>query len=337
MNIRVIAPINPITGYHKLISGACNALANRGHSVQLFPRGVEFEYGWNSAPDVQKFIVHNRDGWKTPLLIDGILERPQVENAIRFTMWESTEISDEIREMHSKNRVTIFPCEWNIRKLRFKRMEHCPLGVDPLKYHWYPQQFAGKFVFGVAGRMKGFRERKDLFATAEWFTRAFPRETDVELWIKGFPDDTGLPNQHPFDKRIRIIKCAFSEQQWIKWLSNVNVFVSSSFGEGWGLCQHEAMALGRPTIMPNYGGLSEFFTPLGNYGVEYSERPVKCYHYRGNVCDMHMDSIVDAMRYAYNNPQDVVQRGLHASNDAGSFTWERTAIKLEKILKKYEH
>ncbi len=116
--------------------------------------------------------------------------------------------------------------------------------------------------------------------------------------------------------------------------SSMDVFLTTTQGEGWGLCVLEAMACGIPCITPNWSGLGDWAE-----GVSLSipckttavSAPIGSGAYTiGGVADI--DSAVSALEMLYDEPsvrEDYSNRGLSL---ASTLTWKRTAQEFKKVL-----
>jgi GT2 family glycosyltransferase len=96
----------------------------------------------------------------------------------------------------------------------------------------------------------------------------------------------------------------------------------------------EAMACGRPVIAPKFSGSTEYMTNDNSYPVKYTLVPASCDHklYKGLWSQTDSDSLVEAMRRVYNNPDECEEKGTLAAEDAKSFSWEATGRRIYSSL-----
>lgn len=125
----------------------------------------------------------------------------------------------------------------------------------------------GAFLIGAIGRNQP-RKRLDLTIQyfAEWM---LTRERD-DAWLLLHVAPTGergcdivsLARHHGVSNRIIVsnpsVGSGFPEQEVATMYSAMDVYVSHSMGEGWGLPALEAMACGIPCIVPRFGGLASW-------------------------------------------------------------------------------
>ena len=138
----------------------------------------------------------------------------------------------------------------------------------------------GPCVFGTAGKMRGGGERKGLNEVVTLFQRAFPKEQDVRLRVKGFPDCGIVPVDDP---RVDILADYISEKDLARWYASLTCFVSVSRSEGWGLMPHQAMAVGRPCIAVKFGGHAEFLHESSAYCANFKLVPAGYNYSDGGV------------------------------------------------------
>jgi glycosyltransferase involved in cell wall biosynthesis len=163
------------------------------------------------------------------------------------------------------------------------------------------------------------------------FQKAFPNETDVELHVKAFPDCSIYRINDP---RVRVVQAYFSAEQLADWFAGLTCFVSAARGEGWGLMQHQALAVGRPLISVNFGGVGEYFTPDMGYSVAYSLVPsLGLYKDCGVWAEPDHDAIIEAMRQVYHSRSGAQKRGEFASQRVSALSWLNSNQTLLRVLR----
>jgi len=256
------------------------------------------------------------------------------KNRIIFTMWESTRIYDIFIEIANQQRAIIVPNQWN--KDNFIRQGvTVPIHVVPLFvnefFNYSTPLDKDSFVFGSANGDP--RKRiKDIYSC---FVKAFPFEKDVKLNLKLSERDGSIPKFT--DTRVNISKKNFSINELKDWYVENDIFISCSAAEGWGLMQHESMACGRPVIAARYAGLSEFMTEENSFPVNYSEVPSEGYWKNpgGKWSKYNKEHMIETMRYCYNNPDRVKDKGVLASEGAVKMSKLQFKKNLINVLNKY--
>jgi glycosyltransferase involved in cell wall biosynthesis len=168
---------------------------------------------------------------------------------IGFWQWElprfPAELADGFRLVHEVWAATSYTSQ------AFKEFAPVPVLHMPLGVH-------------VERVPAGFA-RKNPVATLQAFKQAFSGSNrDVGLVIKCMNIKDGDPAWKKFtelasgDERIVIITEVFDRDQVIGLLNCCDVFISLHRAEGFGRCIAEAMLLGKPVIVTNYSGNTDF-------------------------------------------------------------------------------
>ena len=263
---------------------------------------------------------------------------PNPSKTVNLTMWETSRIAPVAVECCNAMRALIVPCdpiaEWFRDSGVTSPIRIVPLGIDPAVFNPIGRRDSDDgdpIIFGCAGRTAHGGIRKGLDDVIAAFLDAFPTEPGVRLEVKCWADcdvvDCG-------DDRVVLRREPLSEIDLAAWYRNLAVFVSASRGEGWGLQPHQAMATGTPVIAPFWGGHLAYMTSESCYPVEYDERPATgvIYGGLGNWCVPRHDSIVEQMRRAYADADEVRRKGVVAAAVAAEFPWSRTAAGVRDVL-----
>lgn len=258
-----------------------------------------------------------------------------------FTMWETTTLPPGSVELMNEAEVVVVPCKWNACCFSAcgvtKPIRVVPLGIDPSIYSMKLNTNAtdGPFKFGCAGRWFHGAERKGINETVDLFQRAFPDRRDVLLECKIFAD---CPSPELADDRITFHKVFWSDEQLAAWYQSLDCFVSLATAEGWGLHQHQAMAMGRPLISPKFGGVAEFFDDRAGYPVRFNLEPVpqpNRFRYIGHWSKCDDADVIKQMRRAASNRMESEQKGQEAARLAGRFTWENFGLELGRVMDEF--
>jgi glycosyltransferase involved in cell wall biosynthesis len=229
--------------------------------------------------------------------------------------------------------MVVCPSVWNAKMFRRcgvkTNLLTAPLGCS--NNTLCPMDMNGPTIFGCAGRPQHGAERKGVNDVIVAFQRAFPKEKNVRLKLKTFPDETW---KVPDDPRILVESRYFTEEEMTEWHASLTCFVSAARGEGWGLMQHHAMSTGRPVISVLYGGVTEYMKPESCYACDFDLVPA-AYAGEGQWAKPRMEHIVDLMRYVHQSRDEARSRGERAHQAVHKLTWDNSCASLEKILKDY--
>lgn len=339
MNLIVKAPFNMKSGYATVIDIFTKYFPKNGvipHYISMNGQGDK-KYLPLLQPFTRELYESSKQLIVFPMSLDVDVRatmsalscnRPRVV----YTMHETTQMIGSVVEQFNKTNGVIVPCHWNketfIRDGVSAPIHVVPLGIDTDMFKYQTPTNNNLFVFGCGNN--DFRKR--LQDIVRCFCRAFhPRIKDVRLRIK-------LSSQDNFpkyvDERIEIVKEHMTLPKLVNWYSNLDVFVSVAYAEGWGLMQQEAMACGRPIISPCYGGVKEFFDEKVGYSLDYTEAiAVGPYQGTGGFwADFHPDDLIEKMRWCYNNRDNVQKKGILAAERAKLFDEKSIVPRILEVL-----
>jgi glycosyltransferase involved in cell wall biosynthesis len=245
---------------------------------------------------------------------DFVLTNPMwpQESPIRFTMWEPDALPDSA--MGFKNAASlIVPCSMNVKLFRNSGYRG-PIHLINLwgEAPWSPLPNDSILKFISVGRDNGINSRKGFGELMEWFTLAFPTESDVRLTIKSNPE---CDRREVKDDRIEILYEDYSKERYEQMLSEHHCGVFLSGLEGWNFPAAELMAAGRPNIIIPWGGPADFTSKEDSWHLDYTlvqapkEHP---YFGVGRGAKPIKDSVIAAMREAYRN-RDLLRKKASAS------------------------
>ncbi len=138
-----------------------------------------------------------------------------------------------------------------------------------------------KFLFLCAFDVLSMQERKNPWAVIEAFKRSFsPKENTVGLVVK-INNAAENPEKVAELKRalyeyanVTFIEETFPRLKFNALINLIDVYVSLHRSEGFGLIPAEAMYLGKPVIMTNWSGNTEFMTGDNCCPVNYRLIPL---------------------------------------------------------------
>ncbi|MFC4800026.1 glycosyltransferase [Neobacillus sp. GCM10023253] len=219
-----------------------------------------------------------------------------------------------------------------------------PLGVDEKVFHTdvepldlTPSSFRFLFVGGTIGR-------KGIDTLIQAYLNEFSANDDVCLFIK----DTGTQSFYkgitlekmiheamlnPKNPRIVYMDHDFSETELAGLYKACDCLVHPYRGEGFGLPIAESMACGIPAIVPDKGSCRDFCSAetaflVPSKEVLLSEKKVGDLDTVDYPWWLSIDRVdlQQTMRFAYENPSLVNQKGQEASRHIlASFTWKKSA------------
>jgi len=152
-------------------------------------------------------------------------------------------------------------------------------------------EFAGKdrndyglpgsaMLFFMAFDCLSFIERKNPFAAVDAFFQAFSDNADAILVIKvqnsSFRPDqyAQLVNRVSRHQNVIIIDRTLSRPEMNDLLSLCDAVISLHRSEGFGLVPAEAMSLGKPAILTNWSGNTDYMTQHNCLPVDYRLVPI---------------------------------------------------------------
>jgi len=159
-----------------------------------------------------------------------------------------------------------------------------------------------------------------------WLFEIFQRE----LKLRNVPTEM-------FGNRLMVSTqdMSFSDQDINMFYNMADVGVSTSEGEGFGLCQFEQMGVGVPQVVPDIGGYKEFCNPENTSMVKPKFRyylPTVFSPVGGEAfaCDPH--DICVAMEEYVNDSDKKTTHGKKARETVLKYTWEKACERLVKRL-----
>jgi glycosyltransferase involved in cell wall biosynthesis len=160
-----------------------------------------------------------------------------------------------------------------------------------------------------------------------WLFEIFARE----LTLRGVPIEQ-------FASRLIITaqNMSFKDEEINMFYNAADVGISTSDGEGWGLCQFEQMGVGVPQVVPDIGGYKEFCKPENSVLVKPTVRyymPTTFSPVGGEAmaCNPH-DVCLGMEEYVLNTDKKEAH-GKAAKETVQGYTWEKSCETLIRRLK----
>ena len=177
------------------------------------------------------------------------------------------------------------------------------------------------------------------------FAEEFKKDEKVELIVKLNPaymnpailESTivgmNLPEDRPLIN-VRLADVPFNKL--IDIYNEADCFVCPTRAESFNLIGLEAMSCGLPTIQTNYGGQVDYMNGGNSLTIDYDMEEVKeDFMYEGiSWATPKIEDLKAKLRWAFENQDRMKSLGARAEKDSEKWTWDKTAEKIIKILKK---
>jgi glycosyltransferase involved in cell wall biosynthesis len=258
------------------------------------------------------------------LAIDSPHFRPKSDYLLTF--WETTELrADDVVRMRRNKPKIIVTCKFTADVFKSQGFdtrtiilaaEHNPVLLPEFK----------PFTFYTIYADTGYKERKRAQDIVDAFSLAFKNEPDVKLVMK---QGTTCNPLVTFDSRIKIIREYVPDVGYLH--KEGHVFVSACAAEGWGYPHHDAMAFGRPVICPRMGGPLEFLDESCAWflPVRMVKSPGGFYDSYGKIGAINVRDMAAAMRHAYYNRVEVMEKSTAAFVRARKFTLDQMTVSVK--------
>jgi len=247
------------------------------------------------------------------------------------TFWETTALrpSDAARLKARKGCTYVVTCKFtqDVFKAHGIRSVIIPLAAE---YKPKPLAPMAPFTFYTIYQDAGYWERKRTQDIVDAFELAFKKTHNVRLLIKQGPNCKVIET---FDRRIEITR------EFVHDVSSFHdrghVFVSACGAEGWGYPHHDAMAFGRPVICQKIGGPLEFLDDSCAWFVRphMHKAPEGFYEGCGKIGRVDIKELAAAMRYAFDNQDQVMEKATGAFQRARSFTIDQMTVAVKNTFK----
>ena len=298
--------LNPINSFGRVTHSLAECFRRLGQKVELTQeRNGEYDVAIDgpSSSIVSKYLV---------------------------TFWETTKLRAQDVEYLRKQpeRKIVVTCKFTQDVFAAAGFETSLISLAA-EYNPLPLPRFDTFNFYTIYQDMQFWQRKRAQDIIDAFTRAFPHEADARLIMKQGP---GCKELISFDSRVKVIR---EYQTHVNYLHEQNhIFVSACGAEGWGYPHHDAIAHGRPVICPAIGGPLEFLDASCAWMVpaQLIPSPGNIYDYTGEIGRLNVDDLAYAMRYAYDNKPEVMEKGVNAFIRARQFTLDQMTVSVKKAF-----
>ena len=180
--------------------------------------------------------------------------------------------------------------------------------------------------------------RKNPFGAISAWKRAFPKQSDeARLIIKSIETAADPASIDALVRLIRdrsdieILDEKLSDQGIADLIASVDLVISLSRSEGFGLPLAEAMALGRAVLTTNYSAPLEFLDETCAYLCAANEVPVvdpSGFYEGGNWSEPDLEDAARTLRRIFESPDERAEKGRKAQLEARKLDtlWNRTTL-----------
>lgn len=280
---------------------------------------------------------HNGPLYDTELLVypPVVKLKPIAKKRIQYVVWDSSLLSSYQASVLSEADAIVTASQWNKKIIEdsgvTKPVYACPIGLDTKKYKYEFKPKKNPFIFGAVASLAIGGIRKHLWELIPLFQRAFPDNPNVRLILKCSKND---PVVKLNDTRIQIINAELTPSQMDKLINSFDCYVTDSWGEGWGLSLHQAIALGIPAITTCWSGESEYINNKTAFIVKHEMVPAMKPIYEGLQGKPDEEDMILKMQQVYKLTDEEKHKfTIEASFLASKYTRERMGVNLYNILK----
>ena len=215
-------------------------------------------------------------------------ENPGLDAYVGLTMFETDRIpADWAAECNSMDEVWV-PSDWNREVfaesgVRLEKLRVFNPGIDVEPFRKLDEPFAIPDQRGFTFlSVFQWTRRKGWDVLLDAWANAFSADDDVCLALRAYPGSSHqAPIRDSIDAYLRATgrdrsRCApilmiddfIPDERMPSLYAAADAFVLPSRGEAWGLPYLEAMAMGLPTLAPNWGGQLQFMHEANSYLIE---------------------------------------------------------------------
>lgn len=367
--IKYISPLFDGSGYAKASRGNVMALRSLGVPLTLSPISFEkIHPDLGQEGEILKSLVNKKIDYNI-VIIHTTPEfwskyREFGKTNIGYTIWETSKLhSDWPGYINTNVDKILVGSEWNVGVFRSSGVE-VPIGVIPHGIDTdvfedvspFPIKGVGKDTY-VFYDVFQWTERKNPLPLIKAYWYAFTNRPDanVALVLKTYRGNyseaekvTIRTSIHKFKEvapldyypPMFLITNLLSEAEIHGLHARGDCFVSLNRGEGFGLSPFTAGACGKPVIITNYGGVTEYAKEDNSYLLDYILTPVFGMPwspwYRGDQLWAEPDAYQAAkfMQHAYENREEAKERGQRLKKYISeNFTWNDIG---KRIIKEIE-
>jgi glycosyltransferase involved in cell wall biosynthesis len=315
------------------------------------------------AEDKIKVLVYQAQ----PHGLDATKEKENYDFVVNAPFWETTKIPRNWLPNINLFDAVIAPSlankEWYENSGVTVPIYYAPVGADIENYNTSNSKLGLAEVFDNFNFLSVFqwqhRKGPDILLKAFW--QEFTKDDNVALIMKTHFGNSSKADQRAIRNaisqfkqtqgfgdetaRVYLSPSIFSDEELKGLYTLSNIYVLPTRGEGAGLPYMEAMASGIPVIAPAWGGQMDFLTEENSYLVDYEITPTTLYAENALAptfpqlftSDMEwsepsIESLRKQMRRAYEDHEEVREKGKKARETMETITWKDVAYTLRDAL-----
>lgn len=171
-----------------------------------------------------------------------------------------------------------------------------------------------KFLVVTIGRLN---EQKGFLRLCEVINKLKNKYSNIELWIIGKGEQHDILENYIIENELQdYIKLIGFQANPYKYLNQADLFVSSSYVEGYGLVIAEALVLGKPVLSTNTAGAFDILDN-GNYGM---------------IVDNNQDAIFNGLDSLLDDKKEVISLKNKAISRQEFFDIKITSNEVESLF-----
>lgn len=358
-DINLMAPINPL-GYGVVGTNILASLCELGHNVSLFcigqPQTATPYVAYRVKESIGRSEFFNVDAPCVKIWHQHDMAQRVGKKIYGFPIFELDSFTKtEIHHLNSVDHLLV-PSAWAANILTECNdidtipTDVIPLGVDNQIFHpIFINKDNNKCIFLNVGKWET-RKGHDILSTA--FNDAFNYDDDVELWMLcNNPFYTPEENKWWANKylnsrlgnKIKILDAVSTQEEVANIMRQATCGVFPARGEGFNLEILEMMACGKPVIVTNYSGHTEFCNKDNSMLIEIEElepaigiqKDKQWFHGQGNWAKLghnQHQQLVEYMQQVHKQHDNIVNNsGIETAN---KFSWINSAQKLINVIER---
>jgi len=271
--------------------------------------GVRVSPGWKNFTNlVDKLLGSQFDVVYEPKKVDlevycgqpFYYRKPLMHPAVYISMFEKRILPENWVDSYNNFDLILNPSAWGVQSYRdagVKNVEYllAPLRTDFSAERNLTDEFIALTQVAIVGDRKGSQLMRDIYMS---------EDMPGTLVIKAAPFYSGISLRGKISENIELIQAYLEKEDYDYFLSQVNLSVNPTAGEGFGLIPAEHILRCIPTMVTNYSGC-----------VEYADCCIDTFSYIDNVgaldISVNREDIITKIHKAYDNRAELEQQAQY--------------------------